>query len=463
MPKTLLQTKTPAKGKAKTMVTAKANGKANGVQTRHAAIAAPPVTAPGAEELNPFLIAQAQLDKAAAAMKLDKAMHAYLREPQRFLQVSIPVRMDDGTTQTFMGFRCQYNDARGPTKGGIRYHPEETADTVRALAAWMTWKCAVADIPYGGGKGGVICDPKKLSTRELELLSRGWVRAVQQIVGVDKDIPAPDVYTTPQIMAWMVDEMSVIRGHNEPGFITGKPLALGGSAGRGDATAKGGMYALREAAKSLKLNLKGATVAIQGYGNAGDFAHKLVTEMFGCKVVAVSDSKGGIHNARGLDYAKVHEFKHRKGKLKNFPGAKAITNEELLELPVDILIPAGIENQIRGDNADRIRPKIILELANGPTTPEADVILHKNGVLDIPDFLANSGGVTVSYFEWVQNLYGYYWTADEVYTKLDAKMTAAFRAVYDTHNKMKVDMRTAAYVVSVSRVAEAVKLRGIVA
>ncbi len=416
-----------------------------------------------AEELNPFKIAQAQLDKAAKAMKLDSDMHAYLREPQRFLQVSIPVRMDDGSTKTFTGFRCQYNDSRGPTKGGIRYHPDETADTVRALAAWMTWKCAVADIPYGGGKGGVICDPKKMSPGELERLSRGWVRAVHQIVGTYKDVPAPDVYTTPQIMAWMMDEMSVIHGANEPGFITGKPLALGGSAGRGDATAKGGMYHLREAAKAIGLNLKGAKVAIQGYGNAGDFAHKLVTEMFGAKVVAVSDSKGGIYNARGLDYAKVHDFKVHKGKLKNFPGAKGITNEELLELGVDVLIPAGIENQIHAGNAANIKAKIVLELANGPTTPEADVILYKNGVLDIPDFLANSGGVTVSYFEWVQNLYGYYWTADEVYAKLDAKMTSAFHAVHDTHKKMKLDMRTAAYVVAVGRVAEAVKLRGIVA
>ncbi|HLF15914.1 MAG TPA: Glu/Leu/Phe/Val dehydrogenase [Candidatus Thermoplasmatota archaeon] len=416
-----------------------------------------------AEELNPFKIAQAQLDKAAKAMKLDRPMHEYLREPQRFLQVSIPVRMDRGGTKTFTGFRCQYNDARGPTKGGIRYHPDETADTVKALAAWMTWKCAVADIPYGGGKGGVICDPKKMSARELERLSRGWVRAVHQIVGTYKDVPAPDVYTTPQIMAWMMDEMSVIHGANEPGFITGKPLALGGSAGRGDATAKGGMYHLREAAKTLKLSLKGAKVAIQGYGNAGDFAHKLVTEMFGAKVVAVSDSKGGITNAKGLDYAKVHDFKHRKGHLKNFPGAKGITNEALLELPVDILIPAGIENQIHAANAANVKAKIVLELANGPTTPEADLILHENGILDIPDFLANSGGVTVSYFEWVQNLYGYYWSADEVYAKLDAKMTSAFHAVHDTSRKMKLDMRTAAYVVAVGRVAEAVRLRGIVA
>jgi glutamate dehydrogenase (NAD(P)+) len=421
-----------------------------------------PAAAP-AEELNPFKIAQSQLDKAAKLMGLPKDMHQYLREPQRFLQVSIPVRMDRGGTKTFTGFRCQYNDARGPTKGGIRYHPDETADTVRALAAWMTWKCAVADIPYGGGKGGVICDPKKLSDRELERLSRGWVRAVHQIVGTYKDVPAPDVYTTPQIMAWMMDEISVIHGANEPGFITGKPIALGGSAGRGDATAKGGMYHLREAAKALKLNLKGATVAIQGYGNAGNFAHKLVTEMLGCKVVAVSDSKGGIYNAKGLDYAAVHDFKNRKGRVQGFPGASKISNEDLLELKVDVLVPAGIENQIHGGNAANVKAKIVLELANGPTTPEADVILHKNGILDIPDFLANSGGVTVSYFEWVQNLYGYYWTADEVYAKLDAKMTSAFHAVHDTHKKMGIDMRTAAYVVAVGRVAEAVKLRGIVA
>jgi glutamate dehydrogenase (NAD(P)+) len=436
-------------------------------KTANGAKAAPKVevavAAKAAEDLNPFRIAQSQLAKAAKAMKLGPAMTEYLMEPQRFLQVRIPVRMDDGTTRTFTGFRCQYNDARGPTKGGIRFHPEETADTVRALAAWMTWKCAVADIPYGGGKGGVICDPKKLSVRELELLSRGWVRAVHQIVGTYKDVPAPDVYTTPHVMAWMMDEISVIHGANEPGFITGKPLPLGGSAGRGDATAKGGMYNLREAAKEIGLKLKGATVAIQGYGNAGDFAHKLVTEMLGCKVVAVSDSKGGIHDPKGLDYAKVHEFKHRKGQVQNFPGSRKVTNEELLELPVDILIPAGIENQITGRNAANVKAKIVLELANGPTTPEADLILHRNGVLQVPDFLANSGGVTVSYFEWVQNLYGYYWSAEEVYAKLDQKMTAAFHAVYSQHRSAKVDMRTAAYMVAVGRVAEAVKLRGLVA
>ncbi|MEA3190225.1 MAG: glutamate dehydrogenase [Thermoplasmata archaeon] len=417
---------------------------------------------PAQEELNPFRIAQSQLAKAAKVMGLDAAMHEYLSEPQRFLQVRIPVRMDDGTTKTFTGFRCQYNDARGPTKGGIRYHPEETADTVRALAAWMTWKCAVADIPYGGGKGGVICDPKAMSAGELERLSRGWVRAVHQIVGTYKDVPAPDVYTTPQIMAWMMDEMSVIHGANEPGFITGKPLPLGGSAGRGDATARGGMYHLREAAREIGLKLKGATVAIQGFGNAGQFAHKLVTEMFGAKVVAVSDSKGGVYSPTGLDYAKLADFKERKGVVQGFPSTRRITNEELLELDVDVLIPAGIENQLHQGNAAKVKARIVVELANGPTTPEADKILFQKGILQIPDFLANSGGVTVSYFEWVQNLYGYYWPAEEVYQKLDAKMTAAFKAVYETHKRLKTDMRTAAYVVAVGRVAEAVQLRGLV-
>jgi glutamate dehydrogenase (NAD(P)+) len=441
MPNTVAATRTPS-----------ASASANGA-TR------PPEAT---EELNPFRIAQAQLDKAAKAMGLGPAMHAYLREPQRFLQVSIPVRMDDGSTRTFTGFRCQYNDARGPTKGGIRFHPDETADTVRALAAWMTWKCAVADIPYGGGKGGVVCDPKQLSPGELERLSRGWVRAVHQLVGTYKDVPAPDVYTTPQVMAWMMDEMSVIRGYNEPGFITGKPLALGGSAGRGDATAKGGMYALREAAAARKLDLKGATVAIQGYGNAGEHAHRLAVEMFGCKVVAVSDSKGGVHKPEGLDFQRLGEHKKSTGRVGGFPGSREITNEELLELEVDVLIPAGIENQLRADNAPRVRAQIVLELANGPTTPEADEALHQRGVLVVPDFLANSGGVTVSYFEWVQNLYGYYWGAEEVYEKLDRKMTAAFRAVHDTHVREKVDMRTAAYMVAVGRVAEAVQLRGLV-
>ncbi|MEL9998707.1 MAG: Glu/Leu/Phe/Val dehydrogenase [Thermoplasmata archaeon] len=413
-----------------------------------------------AEELNPFKIAQEQLDKAAKVMNLEPGVHAILREPMRILEVTIPVKMDDGTIKVFKGFRVQYNDARGPTKGGIRFHPQETLDTVKALAAWMTWKTAVVDIPYGGAKGGVICDPKSMSEAEIERLSRGYIRAIGRFIGPEKDIPAPDVYTTPQIMAWMMDEYSKIVGYNAPGVITGKPIEVGGSLGRGDATARGGMFCLREAAKKIKLDLSKATVAIQGYGNAGQFAHKLVTEMFGAKVVAVSDSKGGIYDEKGLDFQKVLQHKEKTGSVINYPGAKNITNEELLELKVDVLIPAALENQITGNNANKIKAKIVLELANGPTTPEADEILYKKGILDIPDFLANAGGVTVSYFEWVQNINGFYWTLDEVYQRLDQKMTKAFWDVMEAMDKYKIEPRTAAYVVAVKRVADAVKIRG---
>lgn len=415
------------------------------------------------EELNPFKIAQAQLDSAAKKMRLKKDMHEYLREPQRFLQVRIPVKMDNGSTKTFTGFRCQYNDARGPTKGGIRFHPEETEDTVKALAAWMTWKCAVVDIPLGGGKGGVICNPKEMSSGELERLSRGWVRAVAQIVGPEKDIPAPDVYTTPQIMAWMTDELSVIRGYNAPGFITGKPIPLGGSAGRGDATARGGMYCLREAAEKLGIDLSQATVAIQGFGNAGQHAHRLVTELFGAKVVAISDSRGAIHAKDGIAFKDAVAEKDRSGTVQGLKGTKNITNDALLKLDVDVLIPAGIENAITSKNAAQVKAKVILELANGPTTPGADKVLFERKVHVIPDFLANAGGVTVSYFEWVQNTYGYYWKEDKVHRELDEKMRAAYHAVYDRHKRSRTDMRTAAYMVSVARVAEAVELRGLVA
>ncbi len=415
------------------------------------------------EELNPFKIAQEQLDKAAKIMKLEKEIHALLRVPKQILEVSIPVKMDNGRTEVYRGFRVHYNDARGPTKGGIRFHPEETLDTVKALAAWMTWKTSVVDIPYGGAKGGVICDPKKMSNNELERLARGYVRAIgRSFIGSEVDIPAPDVYTTPQIMAWMMDEYSVIVGHNEPGMITGKPLSVGGSLGRGDATAKGGMYCLREAAKSMGMDLKKVRVAIQGFGNAGQYAHKLVTEMFGSKVVAVSDSKGGIYSEDGLNYSKVMEHKNKTGSVVNYPGAKSISNEELLELGVDVLIPAALENQIRKDNAGKIKAKIVVELANGPTTPEADEILNKNNILDIPDFLANAGGVTVSYFEWVQNINGYYWSEEEVYEKLDKKMTKAFHDVMEAKKRYNTDPRMAAYIVAVGRVADAVKIRGVI-
>ncbi|MFV1859266.1 MAG: Glu/Leu/Phe/Val dehydrogenase [Anaerolineales bacterium] len=409
---------------------------------------------------NPFEVAQQQLDEAAELLELDTAIHELLRWPLRELHVTLPVRMDDGSTKIYHGFRVQYNDARGPTKGGIRFHPDETIDTVRALAAWMTWKTAVVDIPLGGGKGGVICNPKEMSDGELERLSRAYIRQVGRILGLEKDVPAPDVYTTPQIMAWMADEYAFMKGYNEFGVITGKPLALGGSAGRGDATARGGIYCLREAAKVLDVKLDGATTAIQGYGNAGSFAHKLGVELVGLKVVAVSDSKGGIYSKNGLDYNDVLAHKQKTGSVVDFPGTESITNEALLELDVIVSIPSALESVITDRNAAGIPAKIIVELANGPTTPEADKILYKAGTYVIPDFLCNAGGVTVSYFEMVQNAYYYYWTEQLVYERLDEKMTAAFHAVHSAAQEHKVHNRLAAYLVAVNRVAEAVKLRG---
>lgn len=419
-----------------------------------------PASTNGHHGPNPFTIAQQQFDEAAALLKLEPALRDFLRWPMRELHVTLPVKMDDGNTKIFHGFRVQYNDARGPCKGGIRFHPDETIDTVRALAAWMTWKTAVVDIPLGGGKGGVICDPKAMSPGELERLSRAYIRQVGRILGLEKDVPAPDVYTTPQIMAWMADEFSFLKGYTEFGMITGKPLALGGSAGRGDATARGGIYCLREAGKVLGINLNGATTAIQGYGNAGSFAHKLGVELLGLKIVAVSDSKGGIYNSAGLDYEKVMEHKEKTRSVVGFPGAKAISNEELLELDVTVLVPSALENVISEANAGRIRAEVSVELANGPMTPEADEILHRNGVYVIPDFLCNAGGVTVSYFEMVQNAYAYYWDEGLVYERLDKKMTAAFQVVHQAAQRHSVHNRLAAYLVAVNRVAEAVQLRG---
>ncbi len=410
--------------------------------------------------LNPFEISQRQLDKSAEKLNLDPSVHALLREPMRTLEVHFPVKMDDGTTKMFTGFRVQYNDARGPTKGGLRFHPEETIDTVRALAAWMTWKCAVVDIPYGGSKGGVICNPKELSTEELERLSRGYIRAIGRFIGPERDIPAPDVYTTPQIMAWMMDEYSKIVGYNAPGVLTGKPIPLGGSLGRGDATARGAVYTILEAAKVIGLNLKGATVAVQGYGNAGYFAAKLMEELAGSKVVAVTDSRGGAYSADGIDPEAAFQYKKETGSVSGFTGAKAISNAEILELDVDVLIPAAIENVITEKNAGNIKAKIIAEAANGPTTPEADEILYKAGKYIIPDFLCNAGGVTVSYFEWVQNIGGYYWTLEDVHARLQEKMILAFHDVHEMAQKNNVDNRTAAYMVSVQRVAEVMRLRG---
>jgi glutamate dehydrogenase (NAD(P)+) len=411
-------------------------------------------------ENNPFEIAQRQLDECARILKLDDSVRAVLRVPMREMHMSIPVRMDNGKLRVFQGFRVQYNNARGPMKGGIRFHPDETIDTVRALSAWMTWKTSIVDIPLGGAKGGVICNPKEMSVGELERLSRAYIQSVSEIVGPEKDVPAPDVYTTGQIMAWMMDEFSKVYQKNQFGLITGKPLELGGSAGRGDATARGGCYTIREAAKNLGINLKGATVAIQGFGNAGSFAASLATSLLGCKIIAVSDSKGGILNKAGLDVEAVIKHKEKTGSVINFPKSESISNEKLLELDVVLLIPSALEGVITDKNASNIKAKIMCELANGPTTPEADDILYKNGVHVIPDFLANAGGVTVSYFEMVQNFYMYYWDEALVHERLDKKMTSAYNATLNASKKYNVNMRKAAYVVAVGRVVEAMKLRG---
>jgi glutamate dehydrogenase (NAD(P)+) len=409
---------------------------------------------------NPFAIAQQQFDAAADLLGLDRGLRSVLRVPVRELHVSLPVRMDDGNVRTFKAFRVQYNDARGPSKGGIRFHPDETIDTVRALAAWMTWKTAVMDLPLGGGKGGIICNPKELSERELERLSRAYINAIAWIIGPERDIPAPDVYTTPQIMGWMMDEFSKHRGYTTPGVITGKPLSLWGSLGRDDATARGAMYAIREAASVLGIDLSKARVAIQGFGNAGTFGMSLAQQMFGCTVVAVSDSRGGIFNSRGLDYREVSDYKEHTGTVVGFPDAESVSNNDILELDAEILIPAALENQITAENASRIRAKIVAEEANGPTIPEADEILHNRGVFVIPDFLCNAGGVTVSYFEWVQNQRGMPWELEDVHRRLDRKITLAFAETLEASRRYKVDMRKGAYCVAVARVAEAVRARG---
>jgi glutamate dehydrogenase (NAD(P)+) len=418
------------------------------------------------ETLNSFAIAQEQLDQAADILRLEPAIHALLREPIREMHVTLAVRMDDGSTQIFKGFRVQHNDARGPTKGGIRFHPDETIDTVRALAMWMTWKCAVVNIPLGGAKGGVICNPKAMSPAEVEGLSRAYIRQVGRILGIDKDVPAPDVFTTPQIMAWMADEFASQKGHNEFGVITGKPLALGGSAGRDDATSRGLAICAAMAARRLDMSLAGATVAVQGYGNVGRHAAEILQNEYGAKVVAVSDVSGGWYNPDGLDIDAVSEHVDTLGGglLEGYgerdPGAQPITNADLLALDVDVLAPCAIESQIRADNAPDIKARLVVEGANGPTTPEADRILREQGILVVPDILANAGGVTVSYFEMVQNSYGYYWDLEAVHSRLARTMTDAFEAVYQMVDRFDVDPRMGAYLVAVNRVAEAVRLRG---
>ncbi|MDI3316054.1 MAG: Glu/Leu/Phe/Val dehydrogenase [Bacillota bacterium] len=411
------------------------------------------------ETTNPFEIVQGQIRHACEALGVPPAAFEVLRAPRRFLEVRIPVRMDDGTVRLFTGYRAQHNDALGPTKGGIRFHPAVTPDEVKALSMWMTLKCSLLGLPLGGGKGGVVCNPKEMSERELEELSRGYIRAIAPIVGPEKDVPAPDVYTNPRIMAWMMDEYSKIQGHNVFGLITGKPVAVGGSLGRSEATGRGCVVTVSRAAERVGLDLTGATVAVQGFGNAGSVAARLIGQR-GARVVAVSDSKGGIFKADGLDVEAVVRHKAETGTVLGFPGAREITNDELLTLDVDILIPAALENQLTAENAPRIRARIIAEAANGPTTPEADEILYRNGVLVVPDVLANAGGVTVSYFEWVQNRYNFYWTEEEVNQRLEAMMTRAFDAVYVMHEERGVSMREAADMVAVRRVVDAMEARG---
>jgi len=412
-------------------------------------------------KLNPFEISKQQIEAAAEIIKLDPGLTEVLKYPMKVIQVSLPVKMDDGSIKVFTGFRVQHNNARGPMKGGIRYHPQVTLDEVKALASWMTWKTAVMNLPYGGAKGGIICNPKEMSEGEIERLTRAYAARIANEIGPYVDIPAPDVYTGPREMAWIMDTYSKIVGAPTPGVITGKPIELGGSLGRNEATGRGVVIVAREAAKRLNIDLSKATVAIQGYGNAGSFAARIIHEEYGAKVVAVSDSKGGIYNPDGLDPEKVLEHKKKTRSVINYPGAEPISNKELLELDVDILIPAALEGVITKDNADNIKAKIISEAANGPTTPEADEILYEKGILVIPDILANAGGVTVSYFEWLQNLSRDYWTLEKVRSRLEEFMTKAFSDVYDTHKEKKINMRKAAYVIAIQRFAQAIKLSGI--
>ena len=411
--------------------------------------------------INPFSVALKQLDEASKIIGIDKGMHDVLAQPKRILIVSIPTRMDNDEIHVFTGFRSQHNDARGPFKGGIRYHPQVSIDEVKALSMWMTWKCAIANIPYGGGKGGIICNPKQMSTGELERMTRRYAYAIADIIGPHTDIPAPDVYTGGKEMSWIMDTYSALKGNFvQPEVITGKPLAIGGSLGRNEATGRGLSFTVREAAKKLGINLRAATVAVQGFGNAGQFAAQLLEEM-GAKVVAVSDSQGGISNKNGISIGSARAHKEKTGSVMGFPGSNSISNEEILETDCTILVPAALENQITKNNAANVSAKLVAEAANGPTTPEADEILHKNKIMVIPDVLANSGGVTVSYFEWLQNLRREYWTEEQVNSMLDKKMTEAFSDVYDTHDKYQVNMRKASIALAVGRVTEAIKTRGL--
>ena len=413
-----------------------------------------------AAAINPWQVAQQQFDLAAERLNLDPGLRRVLREPRRELIVHFPVKMDDGSVQVYTGYRVQHNLGRGPAKGGIRYHQDVSLDEVKALAMWMTWKCAVVGIPYGGGKGGVIVDPKKLSQKELEALTRRFFTEIEVLIGPEKDIPAPDVNTNAQIMAWMMDTYSMHVGYTVPGVVTGKPISLGGSEGRNEATARGTVYCIVEAARHLGMEVPKSRVAIQGFGNAGSIAAKLISEE-GASVVAVSDSTGGIHNPAGLDIGRVIAWKKEHGTVQGLPGATDIDNEEVLEVDCDILIPAALENQITARNAGNIKARLVAEAANGPTTPEADIALFRNGTFMIPDILCNAGGVTVSYFEWVQDLNRDHWSETIVNAKLKEIMVKAFGETLAIAQRDEVNMRTAAYLLAVQRVADATQMRGL--
>jgi len=418
-----------------------------------------PVSLP-AENLNPYDVALRQFDRAADHLGLDKGTRQVLRTPKRQLIVSIPVKMDDGSIRVFDGYRVQHSIARGPSKGGIRYHPGVTLDEVKALAMWMTWKCAVVNIPFGGAKGGITVDPKAISMAENERMTRRFTSEISIILGHDRDIPAPDVYTNSQTMAWMMDTFSMTKGYSTLGVVTGKPLAVGGSAGRNEATAEGCFVSIEEAAKRQGLPLKGATAAVQGFGNAGAHVARFLDEA-GARVVAVSDSRGGIYEKKGLPMDSVQAAKEKKGTVGASGKGEKISNDELLELPVDILVPAALEGVITRRNAPRVKARIIAEAANGPTTPDADDILRKKGAVVIPDILANAGGVTVSYFEWVQDLYSFFWDPDMVRTQLQRTIRRAYEDVESTARRHDTDLRTGALMLAVGRVEEATRIRGI--
>ena len=403
-----------------------------------------------------------EFDGAARLLGLDPGIWKILTHPKRQITVSCPIQMDNGEIEVFTGYRVQYNITLGPAKGGIRYHPGVNLDEVTALAAWMTWKCAVAHIPFGGGKGGVVCDPTRMSRRELEALTRRYIAEIVDAIGPEKDVPAPDVNTNEQVMAWVMDTYSMHVGHTETAVVTGKPLELGGSLGRHEATGRGVTIATRESAKHVGFDIKGASVAIQGFGNVGSVSAQLLSAI-GAKIVAVTDWKGGVYSAQGLDVSKLVDYIRQHKTVEGFGGSDSVSNDQLFKLDVDVLIPAALENQITMENAPSIRARVVVEGANGPTTPDAHRHLHERGVLVVPDILANSGGVTASYFEWVQDRYGYFWTAKEVNERLEAKMCEAFDAVIQTTMRYKVDMRTAAYIVAIGRVAAVTRLRGMYA